>query len=76
MKKSELKERYELMFPDYPDIVSVAQLQTMLGISRHHAYALIRDGSIPGILIGNAYRIPKVSVIDFVFSGQLNKEGI
>ena len=76
MKKSELKERYALMFPDYPDIVSVAQLQTMLGISRHQAYALIRDGSIPGILVGNAYRIPKFSVIDYVYSGQLKKEEI
>ena len=76
MKKSELKERYALMFPDYPDIVSVAQLQTMLGISRHQAYTLIRDGSIAGILVGNAYRIPKFSVIDYVYSGQLKKEEI
>ena len=70
MKKRDLKELYAMMFPDYPDIVNVAQLQKMLGVSRHHAYALIRDGSIPGILIGNAYRVPKANVIDFVYGAQ------
>ncbi len=30
-----------MMFPDYLDIVSVAQLQRMLGISRHLACDLI-----------------------------------
>ena len=33
MKKSELKELYQMMFPDYPDIVNITQLQTMLGVS-------------------------------------------
>lgn len=63
MKKSEL---YKLMFPEYPDIVDVKQLQTMLGISRHLAYDLIADGYIHGIKIGNAYKIPKVNVIKYV----------
>jgi excisionase family DNA binding protein len=68
MKKSELKELYTMIFPNYPDIVNVAQLQQMLGIGRHHAYSLIRDGYIPGILIGNAYRVPKANVIDYVYN--------
>lgn len=46
MKKAELKELYQMMFPGYPDIVTVAQLQTMLGVSRHLAYDLINDGYI------------------------------
>ena len=48
------------MFTDYPDIVNAAQVQAMLGISRHLAYALIGDGDIPGMKIGNAYRVPKI----------------
>lgn len=66
MKKAALKELYKMMFPDYPDIVTVAQLQVMLGISRHLAYALINDGEIPGIKIGNAFKVPKVNVINYV----------
>ena len=48
MTKIEIQTLYEVMFTDYPDIVNVAQVQAMLGISRHLAYALIGDGDIPG----------------------------
>ena len=54
------------MFPDFPDIITVSQLQKMLGVSRHLAYNLINDGSIRGLKIGNAFRIPKVNVIEYV----------
>ena len=66
MKKSELRELYLMMFPEYPDIVNITQLQSMLGISRHLAYDLINDGHIRGLKIGNAFRIPKVNVIEYV----------
>ena len=46
MKKSELKELYQMMFPEYPDIVTVRQLREMLGISRQLAYDLINDGEL------------------------------
>ena len=29
MKKTELKELYQMMFPNYPDIVTVKQLQVL-----------------------------------------------
>jgi len=35
-------------------------------ISRHLAYDLINDGYIRGLKIGNAFRIPKVNVIEYV----------
>ncbi len=62
------KELYGVMFSEYPDIVDVAQIQKMLGISRHLAYELITSGQMSGIKIGKAYRIPKVKVIDYVLS--------
>lgn len=74
MKKSELKELYKLMFPDFPDIVTVVQLQKMLGISRQLTYKLIGDGYIPGVKIGNAFRVPKVNVINYVLSEDGRKE--
>ena len=66
MKKTELKELYQMMFPNYPDIVTVKQLQVMLGVSRHLAYKLINDGEIQAVKIGTSLKIPKVSVINFV----------
>ena len=41
MKKGELRELYQMMFPEYPDIVTVKELREMLGISRKLAYKLI-----------------------------------
>lgn len=73
MKKAELKELYQMMFSDYPDIVSITQLQTMLGVSRHLAYDLINNEQILGIKIGNAFRIPKVNIIDYVMSQNKNR---
>ena len=73
MKKSELKELYKMMFPEYPDIVTVAQLRQMLGISRQLAYDLINDGYIQGVKIGNAFKIPKVNVINYVMEEKREK---
>ena len=44
MKKGELRELYQMMFPEYPDIVTVKELREMLGISRKLAYKLIDYG--------------------------------
>ena len=69
MKKSELKELYQMMFPNYPDILTVSELREMLGISRHLAYKLLGDGYIAAVKIDSAYKIPKVSVINYVMEG-------
>ena len=52
--------------PAAQDIVTVRQLREMLGISRQLAYDLINDGELQAIKIGNSFKIPKVSVINFV----------
>ena len=49
-----------------PDIVTVKDLQAMLGISRHAAYDLLGEGEISCIRLANAYKIPKINVIDYV----------
>ncbi len=59
---------YQVMFKDYPDIITVFQLQKMLNISRQLAYELINSGSINAVKVGNSYRIPKVSVIGYMLN--------
>lgn len=66
MKNFDIQILYKMLFADYPDIVTVRQLQVMLGISRHAAYDLLTDGSIRGLKLGNAYKIPKINVIRYV----------
>ena len=60
MDCKEIREMYKLMFAEYQD------LQTMLGISRHAAYDLLGEGEISCIRLANAYKIPKINVIDYV----------
>ncbi len=66
MTKGEVSELYKVMFAEYPDLLSINELRQMLGVSKHKAYALINDGSINAIKIGNAFRIPKINVINYV----------
>ena len=63
MDKKDLKALYQVMFTEYPDVVTIAQLQKMLGISRRLAYRLIEEGEIPGLIVGKMYKIPKAGVI-------------
>lgn len=54
------------MFADYPDVVDVSGLQSMLGnIGKQTAYELVRKGTIKAIKVGKLYRIPKINVIAF-----------
>lgn len=66
MDCKEIREMYKLMFAEYPDIVTVKDLQIMLGISRHAAYDLLGEGEISCIRLANTYKIPKINVIDYV----------
>lgn len=54
------------MFVDYPDVVDVSELQSMLGnIGKQTAYELVRKGTIKAIKVGKLYRLPKINVIAF-----------
>lgn len=56
-------------FTNYPDVITIIDLQTMLGIGRNTAYKLLADKSISAIRIGKKYIIPKISVINFLAEG-------
>jgi excisionase family DNA binding protein len=58
------------MFSNYPDIVTVAQLQKMLGVGRNTAYGLINKNMIPSIRIGSVHKIPKINVIKYIKTTQ------
>lgn len=56
------------MFLNYPDVISVEELQEMLHIGRNSAYKLLKEGKIKSIKIGKQYRIPKNFVIQYINS--------
>lgn len=60
-------ERIEnTMFSDYPDVVGVDELTSMLHIGRNKAYELINTNAIESIRIGKKHIIPKFRVIEFL----------
>ncbi|MDR1002090.1 MAG: helix-turn-helix domain-containing protein [Oscillospiraceae bacterium] len=60
-------EAYKLLFPEYPDVVTVKQMCEMLGgISDKTGYRLLHSGEIKSFTIGRCIRIPKVHVIDYL----------
>lgn len=54
------------MFKEYPDVVTVEDLQKMLHIGRSAVYSLLKSGRIKTLKFGKKYIIPKSSVIEFL----------
>ena len=54
------------MFEQYPDIVSINEIMTMLNISKNTALKLVHNGEISAFRIGRSIKNPKVSVIEYV----------
>lgn len=65
-REEKMAKQYGLMFREYPDAVTPGQVQQMLGIGRRKAYELLKSGELPSIRMGRLYRIPKLSVIDYL----------
>lgn len=51
---------------DYPDVLSVDELQNLLRIGRSATYKLLKEQKIKTLKVGNRYIIPKKSVIDYL----------
>ena len=66
MKDTELIQ-FEL-FERYPDVMTVHQAREALGVGRTGIYKLIDQGLLKCFKIGNAYKIPKTALIEYVNS--------
>lgn len=64
MSKEDMKQ--QTLFTEYPDIVNVEQLSSMLSISTKTAYKLLKEEKIKSIHIGRTYRIAKIHVLKYL----------
>lgn len=60
------------IFEEYPDVMTVQQVRKALGIGRTAVYRLLENHEIGCFMIGNAYKVPKTCLIEFV---QRNSKG-
>lgn len=63
-----MDKNYTDIFKNYPDVITIGDLQEMLHIGRNTAYGILKDGTIKAVKIGKRYIIPKISVIEFLNS--------
>ena len=52
---------------DYPDVLTVNALSTILQVSTTTCYSLIKNKEIRSIRIGNQIRIPKIYLYEYLF---------
>lgn len=61
-----IQENYQMMFTEYPDLVTISQLKEMLGIGITLAYRLVRNNTIQALKVGREYKIPKRNIIEYL----------
>lgn len=62
-----MREYYENIFSQYPDIVGIDDMRIMLGnIGRNKAYTLLKTNEIKHLKVGRKYKIPKRYIVDFL----------
>ncbi|MBS5317678.1 MAG: helix-turn-helix domain-containing protein [Clostridiales bacterium] len=55
------------LFKDYPEILTAKMIAQILGIGYTKALHTIQYGEMQYIKIGNTYRVPKKSFIEWLF---------
>ena len=62
------------MLEQYDDVLTVADLQEILGIGRNMAYSLLQSCTSAGFRIGQKkWRSPKTAVLDFLKNARFSK---
>jgi excisionase family DNA binding protein len=54
------------MFNDFPDVVTIFDIQIMLGVCKSTAYKLVNDKQIQSVRVGKKFIIPKQAVINYL----------
>ena len=69
INRMQVHDLYKVMFTEYPDVVNTDQLCEMLGgAAIKSVYRLLREGKIKAFRIGKGYKIPKVSIIEYLIA--------
>ena len=54
------------MLHNYPDLLSIKDIQEILGIGQSKAYELAHSHTFPSIRVGALIRIPKAALIEWL----------
>ena len=71
-----MNQTSKTMFADFPDLMTMADVQDALHISKNTAYKLIREGKIKHMKIGRAIKVPKQFLMDYIFESCYNNDAV
>jgi len=64
---------YEILFADYPDVISVAEVSEITGFSKGCVLRWLNAGKVKGFKKWSTYRIPKICLIEYMISRAYRK---
>lgn len=68
MKVKQLEIQQSELLVNYKDVLTFNELKELLNVGRTKTYQLLQDGTIKSMKVGTQYRIPKVCVINYLYS--------
>ena len=57
---------YKIMLKEYPDVLDINHVSSILGVCTKTAYKLLRDQKIEHIKVGRMIRIPKINLLSYL----------
>lgn len=60
------------MLQDYPNALTLEQVQEVLNIKEKQAYKKIHTGELPSFWVGNGYRVLKVELVIYLAAKSLD----
>jgi len=59
-------EIYKSVLREYPDVLNVPQVSTVLGVSTKTVYRLLRVGDLNSLKVGREFRVPKLYLLQYI----------
>jgi hypothetical protein len=66
--EDEIKEYFEYIYADYPDVVGTRDISEMTGLNQNTIIKLLSKKEIQSFFVSSKYMVPKQFVLDFVVS--------
>jgi len=60
------EDMYQIMFREFPDVMTLNEVCKVLGVSTKTGYKLISTGKLHALKVGRSYRVPKVYLFTYL----------
>lgn len=60
------EDMYQIMFREFPDVMTLNEVCKILGVSTKTGYKLIADGQLRALKVGRSYRVPKIYLYTYL----------